>query len=134
MIYRRVTPRGHEKELTARKVSGSWYFHAPLPFALPSSSYYYRCYWECYIPFLVFLYVNFYLIFLPKSERPIFSKLRYSIHISTLNQEVGCQYQRYSSPHFLLVRWNALIFLKNQRFLRTPTHSQVDNRVCLPCP
>ena len=32
-----------------------------------------------------------------------FSNLRYSIHISTQNQEVGCRYQRYSCPHSLLV-------------------------------
>ena len=79
-------------------------------------------YWECYIPMLVFLFVNLCLIFLSKSERPIFSKVRYSIHISTQNQEVGCRYQRYSCPHCLLELWNALVFLKNQRFLRTPTY------------
>jgi hypothetical protein len=32
-----------KKNLTARKVSGLRYFHAPFPFSLPSSFYPYRC-------------------------------------------------------------------------------------------
>jgi hypothetical protein len=47
-----------KKELDGAK--GLWFFHAP--FALPSSYYAYLYEWECYIPFLVFLYLNFCLI------------------------------------------------------------------------